>query len=179
MNEIAELSFLQSLLFTSPLHLLLLLPFFILLFFLWTFIHESCHAVMALLFGNEIISFKPYPHKYNGSFYFGRVSFIQKDPILSSSKNIWISSAPYIFDLLFFIGCSIGVIFSTNLLQVILLLFLFAPLINSGNAARLAILKRTRTDLYWDAYKQWTTPISIISILYLGAVLTLVLSVIL
>lgn len=44
-------------------------------FFLQTLVHEGAHAAMVLLSGGEVVAFKPWPHRHNGRFYFGRVSW--------------------------------------------------------------------------------------------------------
>ena len=79
----------------------------IVVFLLQTTIHEGCHAIMALIQGQGIKSFKPYPHfvsvNNKKKLYFGRVVFEHNYRSKSYQKTLR-SWAPFIFCVpLFFI----------------------------------------------------------------------------
>jgi len=78
----------------------LLLPYLIVLALAWPlviFIHELSHYVMAKISGYEVTEFKPWPHRKDNIFYFGRVAYLYpvELPEVTKYKNqILISSAP-------------------------------------------------------------------------------------
>lgn len=68
------------------------------LLLIWTTIHEGSHALAARLTGAEIRTFKPWPHRFEGRWYFGRMSY---EP--QSEKGLgFIVAAPYIVDVVGF-----------------------------------------------------------------------------
>lgn len=58
-------------------------------------LHEASHAVMAKHNGAKIVTFKPFPHSINGTFYFGRTSWV-----LPEGKKLsrWVYAAPLFTD---------------------------------------------------------------------------------
>lgn len=66
---------------------------------IWTVFHEGSHAVAFMSFGNEITSFKPYPHmRDDGRFLFGGVETECPDGICGKNVRLAGSLAPYILD---------------------------------------------------------------------------------
>lgn len=64
------------------------------LFLIWAAIHEGSHALAARLTGADIRTFKPWPHRFEGRWYFSRMSY---EPL--SGKGLgFIVVAPYIID---------------------------------------------------------------------------------
>lgn len=55
------------------------------------FLHESAHVVAVWCYGGTLTSFRPYPHFYDGRFYFGRVAYL-----LDSSKHKRVAISPLI-----------------------------------------------------------------------------------
>lgn len=109
--------------------------------FLWILVHEGSHALTTLFKGGKVLSFKPWPHRENGKFYWGRVTYQywgdNGDSILAT---------PYIVDtlagLLFFLLAFI--IPGGKWLFAFLLL---GPIIDLGNAIRLFVQGREEADL--------------------------------
>lgn len=74
------------------------------MFLIWTTIHEGSHALAARLTGAEIRTFKPWPHRFEGRWYFGRMSY---EP--SSSKGLGLIVVfPYVVDVVVFSGLTAG-----------------------------------------------------------------------
>jgi hypothetical protein len=63
--------------------------------------HESAHALAAHCNGYELVDYKPYPHKMDGHYYFGSVSYIM--PIGKEMDTI-VAMAPYMWDATLFIA---------------------------------------------------------------------------
>ena len=71
------------------------------LFLIWTTIHEGSHALAARLAGAEIQTFKPWPHRFEGRWYFGRMSYEPYEP--HCRRGRWfIMAIPYIVDVVAF-----------------------------------------------------------------------------
>lgn len=66
---------------------LLWLLLFIPGFFLQTLVHEGAHAAVISLFDGELVTFKPWPHRHNGRFYFGRVSWRIVTPLSVNART--------------------------------------------------------------------------------------------
>lgn len=66
--------------------------------------HEGAHAIAAKLSGFEIMSFKFLPHRYNGSFYWGRVTW--KPKALFTKPNTHMFLAPYYVDIVCIVAAS-------------------------------------------------------------------------
>ena len=65
-------------------------------------VHESSHALVAFLMGVPIDEYKPYPHKHNDMFYFGRVSYIDDFPFHTLDWRMSLSHfAPVAANILF------------------------------------------------------------------------------
>lgn len=63
-----------------------------------TFRHELFHAIMVWRDGLKITAFKVFPHKYNGRFYWGRVSWTGTPSSGQAAKHIFLM--PYYVNLL-------------------------------------------------------------------------------
>ena len=105
------------------------LPF---VWFMWTLIHEAAHAITARAFGHTVLSFKPFPHKADGKFYWGRVTYKYQ------GKDQWlIKVMPYIVDLVVAIGFGVGMILvdDPEIMTVLAALYV-APLVNTGSVVQ-------------------------------------------
>lgn len=72
-------------------------------FFLENFLHESSHALMAKSLGEEIRSFKPYPHRSeDGVFLMG--GFVTSVDHISKRDISLVSLAPYMTDTVIFVS---------------------------------------------------------------------------
>lgn len=63
-----------------------------------TFRHEACHALAALSFGADILEFKIFPGRRDGSFYWGYVRWQAYD--MDRDQRILILHFPYLVDIL-------------------------------------------------------------------------------
>ena len=70
-------------------------------------IHEGSHALMARKQGGTIVSFRPWPHRDRGKWWFGAVQWLQPP---SSSQTRWLYGAPLLFNTPLAIGLAIGAI---------------------------------------------------------------------
>ena len=149
--------------------LIILVP----LFFLWTVVHESAHAMQVLILGGKVIDFKPYPCKINGTWFFGYISY--KVPDLDVLKRDLISIAPYGVDALASILIA-SIIFGANLpawTGILLVTIMLAPVINTANQGRLALQGRD-CDLVKNGDKGGAIVLSVAQILsWIGSLIFL------
>lgn len=68
-------------------------------FLLETTIHEGSHGVAARVFGLKVTAFKPYPHKFRGTFVWGAV---YTDRTLPKKEDALFTMAPYMTDIILF-----------------------------------------------------------------------------
>jgi len=66
-----------------------------------TLVHESSHVLGAKIVGQDITSFKPYPHTHDGDFYLGRVSWVS-DTFPTKNERMISALAPYVVDMAIF-----------------------------------------------------------------------------
>ncbi|MEK9158622.1 MAG: hypothetical protein AAB673_01350 [Patescibacteria group bacterium] len=72
-------------------------------FFLENLLHESSHALMAMSLGEEIDSFKPYPHRNeDGIFLLG--GFVSSADHIPKRDTALVALAPYLTDTVFFVS---------------------------------------------------------------------------
>lgn len=135
------------------------------LFFFWTLVHESAHAIQAIFLSGKVIDFKPYPCRIDGKWYFGYIKY--EVPNLSELDRFEISFAPYGVDAMVSAILSIGLLsnISTTWVEVLLLTIMCAPLINTLNQARLA-LQRRNGDLVREGSKGASFLLSTVQILF-------------
>lgn len=54
--------------------------------------HEAAHAITVNLVGGQVLQFKPWPHRYGGRFYFGRVRYRAEPehrPSIAAAPFLW------------------------------------------------------------------------------------------
>jgi len=91
--------------------------------------HEGAHALTAMAYGFPIITFKVLPHRFEGNFYWGRVSWLPTD-----KDRSLIYMMPYIVNLLFI---AVGVLLtklvewsSFHIYAVAMILLVISPAID-------------------------------------------------
>ena len=101
-------------------------------FFSWTIIHELCHLAALRLVKAPLVRYKivPYPHKYDGKFYWGRITYMLEEP-LDKKQQVWVSYAPRVAD---YVGIWFLVIFtcftSFNFTNFLIVVFLFGSVVD-------------------------------------------------
>jgi hypothetical protein len=139
----------------------ILLSFSLPAFALWIFLHEGAHAVTALLCGRKIVEFKPWPHKANERFYFGRVRYDREG-------NTFISLAPYLVDLVVLLTTAVVLLWiESAIARTVLMLILFCPFINTLVAVQARFRGNKRADLS-RAHWGWALPFFYLLLLYAG-----------
>jgi len=116
---------------------------------LWTAVHEGAHALAALARRRKVLSFKPWPHKVDGKFYFGRLTYEGR-----GTPDIHV--APYVLDAVVFAGAAILVfLLEQEVARSILFGVLFPPLVNTGAAVQARYRGVAQPDLskvhWWAA----------------------------
>lgn len=141
------------------------------LFFFWIAVHEGSHALIVILQGGKIIEFKPWPHRDEGKFYIGRITYFGK-------PSRWIEIAPYIMDATltaFFLPLVIEIFVGQNLTTAIVVsTFLALPVVNTGNALKNVVQKK-ESDLYGN---QWEMPVRSFLIIWIVETVLFIISVV-
>lgn len=73
----------------------LIIPYY----FIWNFVHELSHCMAVIACGGQITSFRPWPHKEDGAWYFGQMKYVGK---MSDVQDNIFHIAPYTVDLIIF-----------------------------------------------------------------------------
>jgi len=112
------------------------------LFWLWVFIHESTHALVALLQGLRVTEFKPYPQKVGDKWWFGKVATTPR-----TNPSAIRSLAPYIVDIIVSIGLFITGLFIGLPWGLVTLAIAFAPLSNTATVIFATYTNHRHSDL--------------------------------
>lgn len=129
-------------------------------FFLWILVHESSHALSAVVTGAKIESFKPWPHKFDGKFRFGGVGY-------SKPSTTFTSLFPYVVDVVAFIGFFAAFFFvPTGWPKSLFVTLLACPTVNTVVAVQARFRGNESSDLgkvHWG----WAIPFYYVVLAYL------------
>lgn len=129
------------------------------IFFAWAVVHEGAHALVSMAAGCRVTSFKPWPHKAEGAWYFGRVTYDMPGPTISKL-------APYIVDLVLFSAFAVPLFFVGDAWAwTVLLTLAAAPPVNSATAVMGRLHLRESNDL-WKLHWAWSWVVFLLVVAY-------------
>lgn len=134
-------------------------------YFLWTAVHEGAHALAVLITGGRVLTFKPWPHRVEGIWFFGRM-------VRDGGKDTLVHLAPFVLDFVAFCALVYPVTIVQGAGWWALMTALALPVVNTA----VGVLGRFRAVHKTDLRKvswQWAVPFFALMLVYVSVVVGL------